>query len=322
MASPPASGSPSPRALALAGLLLAAVIYLPALRNGFAYDDAIVIQHHPQVTAHAWGALWTSPYHVGRGMHVPTGIYRPLTVASYALDHRLFGGGPTGFHATSILWHGIATALVVLLALRFGLRERGALVGGLLFAVHPVHVEAVAALAGRSDLLTTALALGAVLAALPAPGGRPRPALAGVFLGAALFAKEAALPIAALLPALPWIGEPAGGDAKAARWRASRRLAVASTCAVAGYLAIRFAVLGGITLPAGAVTFYENPLVGQPLPTHLFTVLGIFARAVGLIVAPVRLSPDYGFAVIEPARSSPASSSRRGSLDVRRGSRS
>lgn len=288
--------------LAFSAAALALLIYLPALAGGFAYDDAIIVVNHPQVTGHDWGAIWTSPYHVGPTAHVATGAYRPLTIASLALDHTLFGAGPMGFHTTNLLWNALVTALVVLFARRLGMTDGSALAGGILFAVHPVHVEAVAAIAGRSDLLASAFALGAALCALPGPEGRARPALAGALVGLALFAKEAALPVVVLLPCLPWLGVAEQGADRAAARRASLRVAVASAAAAAIYLVARRLVLGALAVQAGGVSFYENPLVGQTLVTRLLTVAGLFARAVGLLVAPVRLSPDYGFAVVEPAR--------------------
>ena len=275
-----------PWTLPLAGAALAILIYLPALGNGFAYDDAIVIQGHPLVVAHAWGPILTSSYHVGRGIKVETGAYRPLTIASYALDHLLSGGRPFLFHLTSVLAHALATGLVTLLALRLGLSDWGAAAGALLFAVHPVHVEAVAALAGRADLLAAVLVLAAVLAS--------RPAIAGAMLALALFAKESALPAAALLPLVPWA---------TGRKRDARGMAIAAACAVALYLVVRMAVLGRLTVPPGGVTFYENPVVGQSLGVREMTALGILARAAGLLVAPVKLTPDYGFAVVTPATS-------------------
>src|SRR5262249_53446632 len=66
---------------------------------------------------------------------------------------------------------------------------------------------------------------------------------------------------------------------------------------------VRFAVLGGLGLGPGAVTPIENPVVGlAPLP-RAWTVLATFGRALSLLVTPVRLAPDYGFAEIVPIRS-------------------
>ena len=65
----------------------AALLFLPTVRLGFAYDDMIVVETHPLVTGHLWREILTSPYHVGVDVRVPTGAYRPLTIASLAASH-------------------------------------------------------------------------------------------------------------------------------------------------------------------------------------------------------------------------------------------
>ena len=281
----------NPRRAALVCSLIAVVAYLPALRNGFAYDDAVAITSNPLVASHAFASILATPYHNAAFQTVPTGVWRPLTTASFALDHLAFGFTPAALHAVSVLWHALATALVVLAATALGLSVRAAVAGGLLFALHPVHVEAVAALAGRGDVIATALALGAVIAA-----ARARATLSGLLFFAALLAKEAALPLLVLLPAVPFLNPEGDRSARV------KRLALASAVAATVYLALRLFVLGGLTLPEGAVTFYENPVVGLAFGDRLLTVAGLLARTAGLIVAPLHPTPDYGFAVVEPAR--------------------
>src|SRR5207253_4753952 len=125
--------------------------------------------------------------------------WRPAVLASYALDYRL-GGGPHRFHAVNVLWAALATALLTLLACQLA-DPRTGLVAGLLFAVHPVHVEAVANVVGRAELMAAA----GYAVALVCAGRADREAkyLIGVVLGAALAitAKEIAvtLPAAVLL---------------------------------------------------------------------------------------------------------------------------
>ena len=112
----------------------AALLYLGTARFDFAYDDPIVVAGHPQVTAHAWGAIFTSPYHVGEHVRVQTGAYRPLTIASFAATHAAVGLRPRGYHLVNILLHALAAALVVALAAELGLTAGGSLAGGLAFA--------------------------------------------------------------------------------------------------------------------------------------------------------------------------------------------
>jgi hypothetical protein len=144
--------------------LAAALVYLPALRNRWALDDHAVIEDNP--AAHsvrgaldaAFSPYW--PYKDG----FSAGLYRPLTTLSYAVDWSIAGDHPWWFHLTNILLHALATALVVLVALRW-LAPPAALAAGLVFATHAVHVEAVANVVGRAEILAAIGMLSALLAA-------------------------------------------------------------------------------------------------------------------------------------------------------------
>jgi protein O-mannosyl-transferase len=281
--------------LAVAAVLL----YARTVGFDFAYDDASIVAMHPQVTGHAWGALLTSPYHVGANVRVATGAYRPLTIASLAANHVLSGLNPWSFHLVNVLLHAAAVALVMLFAQGIGASRGAACLGALAFAVHPVHVEAVANVAGRAELLSTVLALIALVAYV-----RGRLVHFSVCLGAALFAKENVITIfgvvalwEALRPAAP------GGDGWRLRIRSAAPPLAAAALPIAAYLTARFAVLGALGVAPGTVTPIENPVVGLSALPRAATVLAVFGRAASLIVTPVRLSPDYGYAEIVPQQS-------------------
>lgn len=285
--------------------LLALVLFLPTVRHGFAYDDAITILENPDVREHRFGQALLSPYHAGPSQKIPTGLYRPLTTWTFAAQHALHGASPRAYHAGNVLLHALVTALVAALAIEAvrGLGRRpeaagaAALVAGLVFAIHPVHVEAVANVSGRAELLSAAFGLAALLVHARVRDGDGRASLAGSTLAAVLLflaclAKESAVMLAVVLV----FGE-------ALRRRSPRD--VARTCAVAAlpvllFLALRVGVLGSLTLRDDAVTFLENPVVGQSLPVRWLTALAVVARGAGLLVLPLRLTPDYGFAHLEP----------------------
>lgn len=175
-------------------VLAAIVIYLPALRNGFIWDDPLVLQ---QLRAmRSIGDLIVPP------PIVPRFYYRPLIFVSYLFDQALGGETPFWLHASVIGWHGLNTLLVFLLARRLFPGEWLIASGGaLLFAVFPVHVESVAWMAGRSDvivctlmLLTVFIFMEAAPAWLPWIGG-------GVFL-LAMLSKEMAIALVVLIPLL------------------------------------------------------------------------------------------------------------------------
>jgi len=269
---------------------VAALLYAPTIGFGFAYDDASVVSRHPLVTGESWRAIATSPYHVGEDVRIQTGAYRPLTIGSFAANHAVSGLTPWSYHLVNVLLHALASALVLVLAVELGAAPGAALVGALVFAVHPVHVEAVANVAGRAEPLSTVAALLALIAYL-----RSRFVTSALLLAAALFAKEnvaTILGVVALWELLHATGV-----------RPMARALLATSAPIVVYLAARVAVLGRIGLAPGWVTAIENPILGlAPLP-HAATALAVFGRAVSLIVTPVRLSPDYGFAETVPVPS-------------------
>src|SRR5512139_4016754 len=135
---------------ALAPVVAAVVAYLPATKNGFVWDDPLVLDQLRQM--HDWRDVWWPP------AAVPKFYYRPFIFLTFFLDRWLGGETPFAFHATVIVWHALVTGLVFLVAreLLGAAHTLEAGIAALLFAVHPVHVESVAWIAGRSDVIATA----------------------------------------------------------------------------------------------------------------------------------------------------------------------
>lgn len=191
---------PGSRPLAAALLLAVGVTYANALLWGvFQFDDYNVIVGNPAV--HSWPAWWAE---VGHGI-------RPLLKASYTLDWSLGGGAP-GFHLSNLLIHAGNTLLVwrlsvILLKQSPLLAGRAGAIGfatALLFALHPIHSEAVSYISGRSSSLMALCYLGGLLCHL---AGRQRQSRLYLHLAtpllfvAALAVKEVAItfPLALLL---------------------------------------------------------------------------------------------------------------------------
>lgn len=86
------------------------------------------------------------------------GSYRPLCTISFRLNHWISGFHPFGYHLTNVILHAVATILVLQTA-RVLLPGKAPTVAASLFAVHPIHVEAVAGIVGRADVLATVLFL-------------------------------------------------------------------------------------------------------------------------------------------------------------------
>ncbi|TBR17083.1 tetratricopeptide repeat protein [bacterium] len=173
----------------------ALAVYAGSLRGGFVYDDFPIIVENPLVLSGTpaqflGSAYWRRPGREG-------GLYRPLTVASYAVNARLTGLSAPAFRTVNALLHAAVSALAVFLAAALGLGAPAATLAGLAFAVLPVHAEAVAWSVGRAEVLAAGFALGAWLCLL-GPLRPGRLAAGALLFLAALLAKEsaAALPAA------------------------------------------------------------------------------------------------------------------------------
>ena len=142
------------RDVLLVGVLLAAVTlaaYWPVLDNDFvSYDDRAYVTENPHVLA---GLSRDSVQWALRTGHA--GNWHPLTWLSHILDVQLYGLNPAGHHSTSLLLHTVNGLLLFICLRRMtGALWRSATVAAL-FALHPMHVESVAWVAERKDVLST-----------------------------------------------------------------------------------------------------------------------------------------------------------------------
>ncbi|MED5330841.1 MAG: tetratricopeptide repeat protein [Planctomycetota bacterium] len=240
-------------------------------------------------------------------------LYRPLTVFLWGVVYWATGGNeflvPGGsawpYHALNLLVH-----LAVVLLLHHVIRRltgsgRMAFVTALLFAVHPLHTEAVAYVAGLSDLLAAATILGGLslfLSATEKPGGlATRPflgLLAVMFIG--MTAKEQAvllLPVC-ILTDLMW-------NAKGRGLEGSTRFILygSMTAIVVIQLGLRFMAVGYLTPDTTAIDYIDNPLIQEPFDIRFINGMGLLAMQVWLFLWPEVLSIDYSFDAIPMAQS-------------------
>ena len=150
-------------------VLAAALPYLNALPNDFTLDDHGLIEQNEAVAAFDLVAFFSQDYWAGYDVHAESGLYRPLTLTTFAIERALFGLRPLPYHATNLLLH-IGVTLLAWRLLRASAGDRVGLWAAALFAVLPGHSEAIVAVAGRADLLATAAAL-AALCIWNRPGG-------------------------------------------------------------------------------------------------------------------------------------------------------
>ena len=190
---------PKWRAALLAALIAVATLaaYAPALDAGFIWDDDDYVTQNPLLPApDGLRRIWFS-------MDAPS-QYFPLVYSSFRAEYALWGFDPFGYHLVNILLH-VANALLVWWVLA-RLRAPGAWFAAAIFALHPVHVESVAWITERKNVLSLFFFLASLLAWMrfAEPGARARGGYYSVALAChalALFSKTTActLPAAQLL---------------------------------------------------------------------------------------------------------------------------
>ena len=197
---PAAAPWPPETALPAAALLLLTVAaYWPALDGGFVWDDNKFIVEEAAVRE--WGGLLTIWFNPAAMVE---SHYWPLLYTSFWLEHKLWGFNPAGFHAANILLHGINSVLLWRLLARIAMP--GAWLIAAVFALHPVHAEAVAWIIARKDLLATffyILAAGCWLRYRERPRTRTYAALLALYLAGTL-SKTAAITLPAALLVWAW----------------------------------------------------------------------------------------------------------------------
>jgi Tfp pilus assembly protein PilF len=279
-------------------IVAAAVLpFAAAMDHPLIGDDRALVVENPHVRTLAPSAAFATS--LGR---YQLEWYRPLTMYSLAINYAAGGGEPRGYHLVNLVLHAINACLVYGIARRWWRRTTPALIAGLVFAIHPIHVEAVVPISGRADLLATALALLAWwLAAAETPPRWPSAAGAGMCALLAMSAKESAFVIWPVIVAMDlWGARDAAGarswiDRLRAQWRIHLALAIATAIAVASRLTALHGLSGDV-----AIRWIENPLVDAPTLVRMATAIWVLGQYLWRLLVPVRLSADYSFAQIPP----------------------
>lgn len=282
--------------------LIAFGVYLNTLSNGFVYDD------DAQVVENIWiksikyiPRIFLTDVWKFYG-DATSSYYRPMMHIVYMMNYKIFGLSPWGFHLVNILLHAGVSILVLFVARRLIGAVRPAdssgylsppFVAGLLFAVHPIHTEVVAWVAGVPELLFTLFSLLALYLYIQAGQGEAPshrslsyPLSIGSF-AIAIFSKETAI----VLPLFLVIYDYAFKDLPD-RWIVSAKRCVPYVAIAAICLIMRLIALGGVAplRRHGDLSFHECAI----------NVFPLFSRYLGKLLLPVNLNAFY---VFHPIRS-------------------
>ncbi len=321
----------SARVWAAAVFAAAVLVFSVTLYYPLRHDDITVIGMNPivQESGRALEAFTSDYWAMRESDESRDRLYRPLTILSFIVNHAMGANAPAGYRAVNIFLHGLASVLLLWLGLRLGLRETEAGAVALLFAVHPVHTEAVNAVVGRADLLVAVgvfaglgILAGSVLQPLRAavsalPDEKPRGGKRGskkaaearrwsngqtwglgALFALALFSKE--IGIALLLCAGLWWawGLIAGTGGFQVDRRALRQVCWVLGAVLLAYLAMRYAALGTLKR-SGLPSILDNPLAQEPFGWRQLGAIGVLGRYFRLLVWPWPLTIDYSFDQLE-----------------------
>lgn len=139
---------------ALALLTITSIAYLPALAGDFVWDDDLYVAANPHLRSlEGLGRIWFEPG--------ATPQYYPLTFTSFWLEYQIWRGSAVGYHVVNILLHVVNA--VLLWRILAGLGVPGAWLAAALFGVHPLHVESVAWITERKNVLSGCFYLASAL---------------------------------------------------------------------------------------------------------------------------------------------------------------
>lgn len=133
--------------------VIAILVYLPAFNASFTFDDIPIVEENTLVKSNDLAKIWTSDYWAGKIDATDRSLYRPLTVSTYAIQYAISGASPAPFHILNVLLHAIATFILILFTKLLSKDALTSLITGFLFAIHPIHTEAVTGIVGRAELL-------------------------------------------------------------------------------------------------------------------------------------------------------------------------
>lgn len=305
-------------------LLVGFAVYAPSIANDFTFDDAYYAKAiapggvNPMVAElRPLHEYFAKP--MGYGVHDNTRSYRPVTVLSYAVIHRVFRtldetapGGvrdpPWPQHLANALLHVLATLLVYLLTRRLT-SSVPALLAATVFSLHAIRSDVVASIVGRGELLGFVFGAGAMLLATWPPNReRVRRAMRLTIATALAFlafcSKENALGWAVVIPAFVAVAQIVRDPAIPIR-SVLVRIVPAALVVLPGLVA--FFVLRGAMLAELATEFTvdarSNPLFDLGFFERLPSATMLLGYGLWKVIAPFHLASDYGPAVFRLADS-------------------
>ena len=278
-------------------LILGFVVFAINLRGTLVYDDSLIQNDVRLKDPHQWKLFLTEGYYQGS----IDNLWRPLVSFTYAIQYYFHGEKPWPYHLVNNLLHAIVSALVAVLGRRL-VDCRVGLMAGLIFAVHPIHVEAVAGIVGRAESMA---AIGMLMALITYLKSKPSFSSAAKIVGwylFALFSKEQGILIPMIIAGIvffrkytkvkdsPTQNEPVATIPNP-KWLLSLFLVV-----TAAYITYRNHILPWYW-ERDNLDFAMNPVIRAHGIHRILLPISIIGKYVAMLFYPAHLSVDYSLGV-------------------------
>lgn len=290
-------------------MVLAVSGYWNTLQNDFVWDDTRQVLRNPDITEGApWSHLFSSGVWAFKhpGQQSANNYYRPLQMLTYRLTAQMFGFNARAFHSVNLILHVLATVLAYAIFCQLTGNPGLALAAGVLFAVHPIHSEAVAWISASTELGCAVFFLLAfylfLLATRPSAGGtveprRERLRRGGLWITSclcfdlALLWKEMAGTLPLVIASYVILCDP-GTASVGARVRKACWITLPYWAVVAVYLPLRYRALGFLYISQ------RNWVLSSG--EYALTVLNLTVKYLVKLLLPVQLNAYHMF---DPVRS-------------------
>ena len=269
------------------------LLFSVTLAGGFAYDFYGIARNDKHLTApRQWKTYWTDTYNGGID-----NLYRPLTSTFFGVQSWLSGVDESHawrFHLASLLMHAGVSALVAEMARRLTGSSRTAIIAGLLYASHPIHVEVICDIVGQAEMLCALGCIGAMVVFLRGPMTTPR---AFAILGLSILAvltKEQGMLLPLLLLLLGLCLKFQGNASGDIDHKNGIKLLVLLLCwSLGAYVFIREHFIAKFWWDRSFLDPAINPMklsIGADRWLMPLVLLGHYTQ---LLFVPWKLSPDY-----------------------------
>lgn len=272
----------------LASLLASFLLYGNTLKGDFVYDDYLFAARPELRQVDHLGKIWSESYLPKR----PTnGVYRPLTLFTFNSNFILFGDSTFSFHFVNILLNAAVIALVYGIVFLLFKNQPMAFFCAAIFAVLPIHTEAVAFIKSRDELLASFFGLLSWMMFMLKQSQKPKTThllLSLIFFSLAVLAKETVVILPFLFITVFWIQKKAS----------ARQLLAEITpfiILIIAYLFLRFLILKTSAFGVDDAYFIINPLQGASYWVQFWTACKILFTMFIKTFIPFNLSASYHF---------------------------